>query len=473
MFVILTGILAFALVSAETTNPWSAGSNGEEKNEFTTSQEVYVKSTKLCEPFTEVNLYITENKGLWLSGDDLVDMRGTSDIIILSNYNIPLTRIWSNPSVGEYDLAVDCNQNGKYDLGIDKIDSFDDLGFKVTAIAGTASALKSKQDVGNHSWSYDPEEPNLNNKMLQLSLLARGENVELDNLTIRASGTGNDLEIAGIIVYAGSLMIGSLEPAFSGDNGVSVVSLDYTLEKDVEIDISIIYEMKDTTTEGEFALIVESISGTGEISKKNIKLSGLPILSGKKIVFPKKSCLGILNLELTPNPAQKGANVLAKITGLDGCKDKEIVLRLNPCGSSLQEKISSCVVGENGQGCEMQFTSSTSKTYHACIDKNKDNDYIDFGEYDFEDLVIFVQEPEETNITGTNITQEINITEQNETGTITGGIIVELQEKISSAGSLFILLEITLLLILFVLVMIMFRLRPMRMRKTNNKTKEE
>ena len=115
MFVILTGILAFALVSAETTNPWSAGSNGAEKNSFTNLEDVYIKSTKLCEPFTEVNLYITENKGLWLSGDNLIDARGTSDVITLSNFNLPLTKIWSNPSVGEYDLAVDCNQNGKYD----------------------------------------------------------------------------------------------------------------------------------------------------------------------------------------------------------------------------------------------------------------------------------------------------------------------------------------------------------------------
>jgi hypothetical protein len=43
-------ILLLSFTSAQSTNPWSANSNGLEKNNFTSTEDVYVKSNSICEP---------------------------------------------------------------------------------------------------------------------------------------------------------------------------------------------------------------------------------------------------------------------------------------------------------------------------------------------------------------------------------------------------------------------------------------
>ena len=435
------------------------------KSSYKTTESISVKSTsQLCnnvDAGATIKLYIVEDKDA-----SSLNVIKEQDV---SNSVFSCTNVLDNPPAGEYDVFVDCVEDGKYQV----LEPF--YSFTVTVIAGTASASRGVQDIGNHSWSYDSEEPNLLNEMIQLSLQGTSEDIELKNITIKSSGSGDDTTADRIEVYvdnnnngelnAGDEKIGEAQPAYLVNDGATTIDLDYMLPKDNPINVLIVYTMKETTSEGEFSLTVQSISGIGESSQKEIVFSGLPLGSGVKKVLPQKTCLGNLIFKLEPNPVSKGDKVTANISSMAGCANKTIVLRENPCGSSLQEQINSCLIKENEQGCSIQFTSSVSKTYYACIDKNGDGDMVDVGEYSLLDLVVSKPTPTTPeikvmeNLTGFNETL-INKTEEQEKTTITGGVIAELKEKISSAGSLFMLLEITLLLILFVLVMIMFRLKP-------------
>jgi len=473
---IISTILLLSFVMAQSTNPWSASAAGIEKNKFKSSEDVYIKSGKLCEPANEVDVYITEDNNNWTDGDALDDVRGAPEPVVLISSAIPLTDLWENPDSGQYDIVVDCNKNGVYDEFIDKIDSFSAAGFEVEAVAGSGKAERGSQDIGDHEWQYDPEEPDFTNEMLQLALTASGEDIELVNMTISASGSGDDTEISALEIYVdennnGKLeenetLIGDSQPAYEDNNGQVVIDLDYFLTKDVTENIIIVYKMKENISKGEFSLSADSITGIGGDSSNIIKFSGLPLESGKKLVSPEKTCLGEVIVTLSPNPAQAGDNVKAEISGLEGCDGKDASLRNNPCGSSTPRIVGSCALKDNS--CNISFKATSSLTYHVCVDKNGDGDSVDFGEYSYEDLV--VEQPVEENetegneteteetTTGENETEETTEEGKNNTG-ITGGI-TGIGGEITETSSFFILLEVTLLLILFVLVMILFRLRP-------------
>ncbi len=470
--VFLMAVFAAAFVSASIESS---------KNSYLTTEEVYVRSTAtLCNnlPTDEnVSLYIVENRDEWSGGEFLDEVR--DEVEEVPNAQFSPRKIWDAPKAGFYDIIVDCTGNEEYD-SLEPIDGLFNVGFEVMAVTGGGSAKKGSKDAGDSVWMYDPEDPDLVNEILQLALLAADEDIILENITIQASGTADDTEIE-VEVFADENNDGKAEEdeiiisdteLFPEDDGLLVMDLDYVLTRDQTENILIVYRMDEDMEEGDFSLRVDSLYGFGENSDALIKFSGLPLNSGTKTILPPKTCVGELNLDLDPNPVPEESEVLATMDGLTNCKNKTIVLRENPCGSSIQEDIDSCVIAEGAEGCEISFLPSASKTYHACMDKNEDEDMIDFGEYDFEDLVITGKMPE-TNLTEVNLT-ETNVSEDNFTlAPITGGAIDEFREQLSEAGSFFILLEITLLLILFVLIMIMFRLKPAGKKKKKEKKEEE
>jgi len=426
MFVfLLIGIVQASILQTK-------NSKGITTDKFLTSDEVYLKSnTGLCNNLYEsVDVYVIES-----GGTILVDVRGGfQEVNLTTNYQIPSnTKIWSAPEVGDYDVIVDCDKSGAYHPLEPK------TSFSVQFKKGSASAEIGKNDIGNHTWQYDPEQPDLINEMLQLSLLAGGEDVELENITIEALGKGNDTKINALEVYIDGnhngkldeeeIVIGDSQPAYNQDDGITVISLDYTLTAGVVDDILIVYTMAENISKGDFSLKVNSIYGLGAQSNEEIRFSGTPLSSGFKTVLPEKTCLGTLTLELNPNPADENVSVNAKMSGLTGCDNKTIYLRRNPCTFPLVEEIQSCdVVGE---GCEISVSSPETRRYYACIDKNEDGDRVDFGESVFQDLAVNIKEVEEE----VNVTEEMNVTvEKNITGEepvpgVTGEVIGTLGEK--------------------------------------------
>jgi len=476
MFCVFAILLASSVKAAGIQ---SAGSSGGMRNDFSTSDSIYLRiDAGTCLPIQSAKLYIVENKDVWADGDELTDIRSEGAQEITLGTSQKLIKIWNSPQSGEYDLILDCYKDyGSYDVG-DPIDGDKNIGFNVTLVAGAAIASIGEKIIADHSWQYDSEAIDLVNEMLQINLSAKGENIKLTNITVQASGTGNDAEIDKIEIYVdknnnGEVdtdeeMIGDSQPAYLVDNGETNIPLDYLLTKDTSENILVAYTMKQTTTSGEFSLRVNSIYGTGENSGEQVQFKfdlpeGKFLDSKTKTVLPEKTCLGTLSLQLEPNPADKGSAVIAKITGLSGCQNKAVVLMTSPCGSSTKEEAASCTL--EGGSCEMNFTALTSKAYNACIDKDGDGDMGDLGEYASQDLEVVeskIEEKAENETEKANISEELNISIEGEITPITGGVISEFGKKLSGTGSFFILLEVTLLLILFVLVMIMFRLKNLK-----------
>ena len=465
IFVLLIS-LSFVQASIDTKN-----SRGITTTSFFTSDEVFLKSSAgLCNNvYNNVNIYIIDS-----GNTGLTDARGESqNINLTTSYQIPTnTKIWAKPVAGNYDVVIDCDKDGTYSLLEPK------TSFSVSFEKGTGNASIGKE-ISNHSWQYDPENPIFINEMLQLSLIAEGEDIDLTNIKIKAIGSGDDIQLDALEVYIdennnGKLdeeegIIGDSQPAYIMNNGESIVVLDYTLTSGVAENILIVYRMKEDIAEGEFSLSVTGIFGSGVKSEEEIKFSGFPINSNVKKVLAKKTCLGSLILEFEPNPVNQGEDVVAMISNLTGCDNRTVSLGTIPC-ISVSGNTGYCVIKNNT--CQLNLSFSQNTKYYSCVDKNNNNDSLDIGETANKDLVVIAKEVEvevEENVSEeigelTNVTNEGN-------ASITGGVISGLFE--SSLKSVFILLEITLLLILVVLIIISIRIKGNRQEKKKSKEVEE
>ncbi len=469
VFVLLISA-SFVQASIQTKN-----SKGLTTTSFFSSDEVFLKSSAgLCNNiYKTVDIYIIE------SGNTvLTDVRGEpQEVNLTADYQIPAnTKIWVKSVAGDYDVIIDCDTDKEYHPLEPK------TSFSVSFKKGSGNAFIGKE-ISNHSWQHDPEQLDLLNEMLQISIIAEGEDIDLTNITIKAIGSGDDTQLDALEVYIDGnnnskldeeeTIIGDSQPAYSQDNGEGVINLNHTLTSGVAESILIVYRMKENVTEGNFSLSVTGFSGLGVQSGEEIKFSGLPINSNVKKVLAKKTCLGSLVLVFEPNPVNKGEKIAAKISNLTGCDNKTVFLRINPC-SYIPGDIGSCVL--KNDICQLNLSSYETRTYYACIDKNDDKDKADFGEAVDEDLVVIAKEVKKAN---ESITEEpekfVNVTseteEENVSGGITGGVIGELFS--GSLKGVFILLEITLLLILIVLIMISIRLKGNRQEKKTLKETEE
>ena len=469
VFVLLIGVSFVQASIIQTKN-----SKGLTTTSFFTSDEVFLKSTAgLCNNiYKTVDIYIVE------SGDTaLTDVRGQlQEINLTADYQVPAnTKIWANPAAGNYDIIVDCDKNGEYHPLEPK------TSFSVSFKKGSGNASIGKE-ISNHSWQYDPEQLYLLNEMLQINIIAEGENIDLTKITIKAIGSGDDTQLEALEVYIDGnnngkldeeeVIIGDSQPAYFQDNGNVVIELDHTLISGVAESILIVYRMKENVTEGDFSLSVTDFFGLGTQSGEEIKFSGFPINSNVKKVLAKKTCLGSLALVFEPNPVNKGENTIARISNLTGCDNKTVFLRTNPC-SYLSGDIGSCVIKNNA--CQLNVSSPENRGYYACIDKNDDKDKTDFGEAALSNLAVIAKEVEKANESiAEEIEEFVNVTnetlEEEKTG-VTGGVISGLFD--GSLKGIFVLLELTLLLILVVLIIISFRLKGSRQEKNKSEDEEE
>ncbi|MGR3311021.1 MAG: hypothetical protein ACUZ77_09615 [Candidatus Brocadiales bacterium] len=94
------------------------------ENSFRTDDDVYVKKAKRLPALTFVNIYVVQNK-TWSDGDLIgidVSPDGAEPVATNSNGKISCVKIWGSPEIGKYDIIVDANQNGIFDLGVDAVD---------------------------------------------------------------------------------------------------------------------------------------------------------------------------------------------------------------------------------------------------------------------------------------------------------------------------------------------------------------
>jgi len=426
---------------------------------YNTDGVVYAISTSELCPYLNpkpdtVKLYIVENQDSW-SQDLLTDVRGSPSEVPNSKFPPPKQKIWENPRKGSYDIIIDCIENGQYD----PLEPLYNKGFTVIAKRGIVRASKTPKPT-NFSWQYDPEEPDLINEILRLNLSTQNEDIKLNNITIEFNSPSNsniNLEVYIDKNNNGKLNLNDVLIGHVQTSEKKVTfSLDYTLIQDNKEEILFVYNMNQDSKNGDYSIKVISLQSIGIFSEETIISSGTPIESSIMTVVGKKTCLGKLDLTLTPNPANQNSVVTAKISNLTGCDNKDASLRTSSCHLNLNKEVGFCTIKNNK--CELNIQSIKGR-YYACIDKNNDNDKSDFGESVSEDLVVIIPI-----IGGTqsSIEQEDNEQEKTEESAtpITGNVVAgESRIPLQDQNSLLFLLEVTLLLILFVLILILFRLK--------------
>ncbi len=450
------------------------------KNKYNKGDDVLVLSTvsvndRLCRSNLEeqVKLFIVDNRESWSGGESIDDVReNPSDI---PNSRFLSKKVWEDSAVGNYDLIVDCNNNDEYDLE----EPIFNEGFSVSSIKGIGKVSIGEKKIGDFSWSYDIEEPELSVAILQVKISAENENIKLSNLTIEFINI--NLKLDSLEVYvdknnnaqvdAVDVKIGEFFPESPIKvNQKENIPLDYLLNEGIEEHFIIVYKLNSEVNQGDYRMKLISLKGIGELTNEMIVFSGLPLESNKLTVLPKKSCSGTINLLLSPNPAPVNSEVVFTISNLTECDGRKVSIRSSPCNLPSRE-IGTCVL-ENGK-CEKTIKIQREQTYYACLDKNSDLDFVDFGESIPNKFSVLVKElivktelkeGNEENSSPEQSEEDI----QKESSVTTGKVVTEGLTAnnpiriIQNSDPILVLLEVTLLLILFVLVMILFKLQGTR-----------
>lgn len=482
-------VLSIGLISAQIQTQTESG---KITTKFLTTDIIYAKSLAgLCQDkFETVSLYVVDSSDI----ESMDDVRGDfSEVNLTSLFAIPSnTLLWDSPIIGDYAFIVDCNSDGEYHV-LEPLTEF-----SVIFEAGSADVSIGENDFGDREWSYDSDLDNSVVEMLQISITSSEEDVNLNNITIKASGTGNDREVDAIMIYFdendnGKIdseedLIGELSPGYPRNNVASVVPFEHTVVADSTQSYIIAYQLTDTTSVGNYSIEVRSLIGTGDDSGEVIDISGIPIKSGTLTVLPAATCKGVINMKFSENPIPGNSTVTITVNNLKGCDGKTVRLTEIPCDRRIIQDLKTCVV--EGDGCEMEYFARESDNFYTCIDKNDDKDFEDSGESAVLRLVVLGESDEEEEIVDeekeiiddkkeeeTKEEEPIDKGEENpfegsSLESITAGSVT-IGARTVSVGVLLAVFEVTLLLILLVLVMILVRLRvppPQAVQETPEST---
>jgi len=107
------------LVSIESCNQY-----GSRKDQFNPGETIYVNGSGFS-PNTDYNLYIVSDVSIWTNGMDIPTPIVATSVRSDSAGTINPTAVWGSPLPGKYDIIVDVNDNGRYDIGIDALDDND------------------------------------------------------------------------------------------------------------------------------------------------------------------------------------------------------------------------------------------------------------------------------------------------------------------------------------------------------------
>jgi hypothetical protein len=124
----------------------SCNITGDAKDYFNLHEDVYVNGGDFS-PLTTHDFYIVNDVATWTDGMAIpTRVAGTATTINTdSDGNVALFAAWSDPPTnGLFDIIVDVNGNGHYDLGIDALDSDDvevSAGFMIPEYASLLAIL--------------------------------------------------------------------------------------------------------------------------------------------------------------------------------------------------------------------------------------------------------------------------------------------------------------------------------------------
>jgi len=420
---------------------FTTDSSGNDKNTFYSNETVYVYGNESVSAGSKsVRVYIVANSDSWTNGTVLTAVMPYSTVTTNATGHMPIALIWNpDATAGNYDLAVDANNDGVYNKSIDFIDNETSLGFQILEAPKPMLLFSlGEKTPANHDWNYSNSSQNA---MIQIKATAgKGHDIVLSSLDLIAGGSGDDQQDISLIrVYNDSNSNGNVDDIdtllafgkFLTDNGVYVASLqDYTINANGVVYMIVTYTIGNSATDGEtFNFQIISASASNPSGIKAI-ISGLPLASSNKTIVGLEApaeiktqiptcsdytnqsscingcrwcesdnrcrnadeicsivCRGIIFLSIQ----QDNDASAVSISGLADCDDKTVYIREDSCDNGT---IASCNV--IGLGCSATFPSPSEgeHQYYACIDINNDNVF----ENSEQSQVVLVQAQQQTEV---------------------------------------------------------------------------
>lgn len=99
---------------------WASDALGNDKELFEPSDSMYASVEAAGQTVT---FYVTAHHETWVDGDVLTDVSGGAEMLTLNPSGVQTVEVWVPLLVsGSYDVVLDMNNNGVFDLGVDSTD---------------------------------------------------------------------------------------------------------------------------------------------------------------------------------------------------------------------------------------------------------------------------------------------------------------------------------------------------------------
>jgi hypothetical protein len=172
------------------------------------------ESSTVSDPIS-VNTYAVTHRDAWLGGEALTDFTAALAIspVQLQTNSLAPWLVWNRQALvaGCYDVIIDTNKNGVFDLGIDIVDNQDHLGDNTQCGVRVSTSNCSTVDIRSHS--------NLQVVTETAITLAGSITGTLDSAFITITSGEQSNTIAVTLTDGG---YSSVIPLFNGDNHITV-----------------------------------------------------------------------------------------------------------------------------------------------------------------------------------------------------------------------------------------------------------
>jgi hypothetical protein len=114
------GTFSMHFLQPVTTTVWASDALGNDKELFEPSDSIFASVQAAGQTVT---FYVTAHHETWVDGDVLTDVSGGAKMGTLNPSGVQTVEVWVPILVsGCYDVVLDTNNNGLFDLGVDETD---------------------------------------------------------------------------------------------------------------------------------------------------------------------------------------------------------------------------------------------------------------------------------------------------------------------------------------------------------------
>jgi hypothetical protein len=297
-FLAFLALFTLLLAASAKADIYAANSTGDEKNTFYTNESVYIAGN--ISTTSTVDIYAVTDNETW-QNLTAIGPGSVNSVAIAPNASgwfYPAGLVWSAPKVGKYDIVVDVNRNGKYDIGTDFLDSGSATGFEILqSPEPTLTIREGPNNPDDHNWDYilDAED----DPMLQINVTAGSyETIKIISVGLNARGTSGSEETGVTVVKviqdadaSGTYEVGQealiAYNNYKKDDGITVLQFTQPLELAPNANGTWLFVYTLSTKvapDDEFYFQLASIDAVGATTGKLAKITGLPMDSATALV---------------------------------------------------------------------------------------------------------------------------------------------------------------------------------------------